>query len=175
MSRWNELKYSLALNILFPRFCLFVLLPCFILVFVPAPSGIPWLVFVLRPGYALGVLIGCLLLFGLEVAANLCISRYLRLHQTENSPYVYKAGWDPGRRSNYFRIHILDKPAFRVLLRDLRREYPGEAIRLWLWLDDLLLVPPLLVISAFLFVFMFVPWLVRLLWVRLKARRPSPT
>lgn len=175
MSRWNEMKYSLALNILFPRLCLFVLLPCLILALVPAPPTFPWLLLALQPGYVKGVLAVSLLLFGLSVTANLKVSRYLRLHQRESSPYTYAAWYDPSRRSRYFRIQVADKAAFHRLLRDLRREHPGEAIWLWLWLDDLLIAPPLLLLSLFALVFMLVPWLIRFLWGLLRSRKPHPT
>jgi hypothetical protein len=166
---WNEIKYTLVLNILFPSFCLFVGLPCLILIMIPAPAGI---VLVLSPRYVEIVVIGCLLLFGLDVAANLGISRYLRLHQTESSPYTYEAQWDWGRRSSYFRIYIKDKTAFRSLKRRLKQEHRGKAIWFWLWLDDLPMALPLLLIGLFAFVFMFLPWLAKFLWKQHKDHKP---
>lgn len=172
MSRWNELKYSFAFNILLPRFCLYVALPFLILVLLPL--GFPLLLSVLQSGYVKAVIGVALLLFGVSVAANLSVSRYLRLHQTPDSPYTYEAKYDPDKRSGYFRIQVADKAAFRRLLHDLRRRF-GKAISLWLWLDDLLLIPPLLVLSLFALVFMFVPWLVRFLSGLLKRRKPHST
>jgi len=174
MSRLNEIKYSLGFNILFPRFCLFVLLPCLVLILVPAPPAFPLLLTVLQPGYVKIVLAVSLLLFGLDVAANLSVSRYLRLHQTESSPYAYEAKYAPSKRSNYFRIQVVDKMAFRRLLRDLSRDHPREAIRFWLLVDDLLFVPPVLILSLFLLVFLFVPWLVKFLWDLLPGQKRHP-
>ena len=171
MNRWNELKVGLGLNILLPRFCLIVLLPCALLIVVPAPPEFPLLLTVFHPGYVGIVLAASLLLFGLSVAANLSVSRYLRLHQTEGSPYVYAAGYDPTRRSNFFRIRVTDKEAFRRLRRGLSRDHPREAIRFWLLVDDLVFVPPVLLLSLFAVVFLLVPWLVKLLWSRFKGRK----
>lgn len=175
MSRWNELKYSLVLVILFPRFCLFVLLPFSILFVIPSPSAFPWLIAVLQPSYAKAVLACSLLLFGLSVVANLSISRYLRLHQTQSSPYTYETEYDASRRSSYFRIQVSDKTAFRRLLHDIGREHSRELIRLWLLVDDLVFVPPVLVLSLFMVVFMLLPWLVNHLWKWLHTRKPHPT
>jgi hypothetical protein len=175
MSRWNEIRGSLGFTILFPRFCLFVLLPCLILIVVPAPPAFPLILTTLQPGYVKVVLAVSLLFFGLSVAANLSVSRYLRLHQTPSSPYAYEAKCDPSKRSSYFRIQVTDKAAFRRLLRDLSRDHPREAIRRWLLVDDLLFVPPVLVLSLFLLVFMLVPWLVKFLWDLLKGRKLHPT
>ena len=174
MSRWNEIKYSLGLDILFPRFCLFVGLPCGILVFVPAPPAIPWLLVALYPHYVAIVIATGLLLFGLSVAANLSISRYFRLHQTEASPYVYETQYDSGRYTPYFRIWASDKDAFRVLLKDIRRQNQGKAIWFWLLLDDLLFVPPVVLLALFAVIFMFIPSLVVFLLDKFKHRKPSP-
>lgn len=174
MSRWNELTSGLGLNLLLPRFCLFVLLPAALLIAVPAPPAFPLLLTVLHPGYVGVVLAGSLLLFGLDVAALLGISRYLRVHQTPISPYAYEVPHDPGRHTRYFHIWVTDKVAFRRFLRGLSRDHPWEAIRFWLLLDDLVFVPPILLLSLFALVFLFVPWLVKFLWGRFKGRKMHP-
>ena len=174
MSRRNELTSGLGLNILLPRFCLFVLLPCGILIAAPAPPAFPLLLTVLHPGYAGIVLVGSLLVFGLDVAALLGISRYLRLHQTPGSPYDYEARHDPARHTRYFHIRVTDEAAFRSLRRGLSRGHPWEAIRFWLLLDDLVFVPPVLLLSLFALVFLLVPWLVKSLWGRLIGRKRHP-
>jgi hypothetical protein len=174
MGRWNEIKYTLGFNILFPRFCLFVFIPCSLLLAGPSPPQFPLLVAVLYPAYAKVVLACSLLLFGLSVAANLSISRYLRRHQTQGSPYTYNADWDDGSRSSYFRIQVTDKEAFRRLLREIQREHPKEAIRFWLLADSLVFVPPVLLLGLFALVFMLLPWLVQYLWERLTKRKPKP-
>lgn len=172
MSRWNEIKYSLGFNILFPRFCLFVGLPCGILVLAPAPPAFPLLLLALYPHYVTLVIAAGLLLFGLSVAANLSISRYLRLHQTEASPYVYETQYEIGRYTPYFRIWASDKDAFRILLKDLRRENQGKAIWFWLLLDDLLFMPPIVILALFAAIFMFIPCLAVFLLDKLKHRKP---
>ena len=174
MNRWNEIKYSLGLDILFPRFCLFVGLPCGILVVVPAPPAIPLLLLALYPHYVALVIATGLLLFGLSIAADLSISRYLRLHQTEDSPYVYKTQYASGRYTPYFRIWTSDKDAFRVLLKDIRRENQGKGIWFWLLLDDLLFVPPVVLLAVFAAIFIFIPWLAVFLLGKLKHRKPRP-
>ena len=173
MARWNEIKYTLGFNILFPRFCLFVFIPCGLLLAGPSPLGFPLLVTVLYPTYAKVVLACSVLLFGLSVAANLSVSRYLRRHQTPRSPYVYTADWDYGSRSSYFRIQIIDKEAFRRLLREISRSHPTEPIRFWLLADSLVLVPPVLLLGLFMVVFMLVPWLIKLFWVWPTRRKPQ--
>ena len=173
--RWDKLKGGFGLNILLPRFCLFVLLPCGILIAAPAPPAFPLLLTVLHPGYVGIVLAGSLLVFGLDVAALLGITRYLRVHQTPGSPYAYEAPHDPDRHTRYFRIRVTDKAAFRHLLRGLSRDHPRQAIRFWLLLDDLVFVPPVLLLSLFAAVFLLVPWLVKFLWGRLKGRKWHPT
>ena len=174
MNRWNEIKYTLGFNILFPRFCLFVFLPCLILIAVPSPPGFPLLLAMLQPTYAKVVVAGSLLLFGLSVAANLSISRYLKRHQSLESPYVYKADWEYGNRSSYFRIQITDKTAFRRLLRVISRSHPTEPIRFWLLADNLVLVPPVLLLGLFMAVFMLFPWLIKCLWDLVTKRKPRP-
>lgn len=174
MNRWNEIKCSLGFNILLPRFCLFVGLPCLILVLVPAPPAIPPLLVALYPHYVALVITAGLLLFGLSIAANLSISRYLRLHQTGASPYVYETGYDAGRRTSFFRIQAWDTDAFRVLLKNLRRENQGKGIWFWLLLDDLLFVPPIAILALFVAIFMFIPSLAVLLLDKLKHRKPRP-
>lgn len=173
MSRWNEIKYTLGFNILFPRFCLFVFIPCGLLLAGPSPPQFPLLVAVLYPAYAKVVLACSLLLFGLSVAANLSISRYLRRHQVQDSPYAYSADRDYGSRSSYFRIQVTDKIAFRHLLRGIQREHPKEAIRFWLLADSLVFVPLALLLGLFAIVFMLLPWLVMFFW-RLLTRKPKP-
>ena len=172
MSRWNEIKYSLGLDILFPRFCLFVGLPCGILILVPAPPAFPLLLLALYPHYVALVIASGLLLFGLSVAGNLSISRYLRLHQTEASPYVYQTQYNIGRYTPYFRIWASDKDTFRTLLKKLRRENPGKAIRFWLLLDDWLFVPPIVILTLFIAIFMLIPSLAVFLLDQLKHRKP---
>ncbi len=174
MARWNEIKYTLGFNILFPRSCLFVFLPCLILIAVPSPPGFPLLLAVLQPLYAKVVVAGSLLLFGLSIAANLSVSRYLRRHQSPGSSYVYKTDWDYCKHSNYFRIQIIDKEAFRHLLREISRNHPTEPIRFWLLADDLVLVPPVLLLVLFMVVFMLVPFLLKCLWDWLTRRKPHP-
>ena len=174
MNRGNELKSGLGLNILFPRFLLFVLLPCGIFICAPAPPAFPLLLTVLHPGYVGIALAASLLLFGLDVAALLGISGYLRLHQTPGSPYAYEARHDPGTHTRYFRIRVADKAAFRRLLRGLSRDYPRGAIRFWLLVDDLVFVPPVLLLSLFAAVFLLVPLLVKFLWGRFRGRKWHP-
>ena len=170
MSRWNEIKYTLGLNILFPRFCLFVLIPYGLLLAVAPPADFG----LLQPNYAKVVLAGSLLLFGLNVAANLSISRYLRRHQTQYSPYVYQAEWDIGRRSSYFRIQVTDEKAFKRLLDETSRDHPKEAIRVWLLLDDILVLAAgaamVLVPAAFL----LLAWPIKFLWDKLTGRKSRP-
>ncbi len=175
MNRWNEIKYTLGFNILFPRFCLFILISCGVLLVVPSPPGFPLLLAVLQPLYAKVVIAGSLLLFGLSVVANLSVSRYLRHHQTPDSPYAYHADWDYGKHSNYFCIQVTDKEAFRRLLREISRNHPTEPIRFWLLADDLVMVPPVLLLALFMVVFMLVPWLIKLFWDWLTKRKPHST
>ena len=170
MSRWNELKYTLGLNILFPRLCLIVLMPCGLLLAVspPAESSL------LQPNDAKVVLASCLLLFGLNVAANLSISRYLRRHQPQASPYVYKAAWDIGKRSGYFRIQVTDNKAFNRRLNEISRDQPQEAIRYWLWLDNVLILSAGAVVMLVPLAFLLMAWPVKLLWDKLTGWKSRP-
>ena len=174
MNRWNELKYTLGLNILFPRFCLFVFLPCGLLLAAASPPEFPLSVAVLYPTYAKIVLAGSLLLFGLSVAANLSVSRYLRRHHTQDSPYAYKADWDWGSRSGYFRIQITDKKAFNHMLDEISRDHPKEAIRFWLLMDNILFLSAGIILSLIALVFALLLWLAKYLWNMLTKRKQRP-
>ncbi len=174
MNRWNEIRYTLGFNILFPRFCLFVLVPCGALLVVPSPPDFPLLLAVLQPLYAKVVVAGSLLLFGLSVAANLSVSRYLRRHQQAGSSYVYETRYAAGEYTPFFRVQVLDKEAFRHLLREISRNHPTEPIRFWLLADDLVLVPPVLLLGLFMVVFVLVPPLIKLFWNWLTRRKPHP-
>ena len=175
MSRWKEIGYNLGFNILFLHFVLFVVLPGGILICAPAPPDLPFLLTILAPNYAKVVLTVCLLLFGLDVASNLSISRYLRLHQTQNSPYAYEAKYEPYKSTRYFRVQVVDKVAFRGLLDDLSRDHPREAIRLWLLVENLVFAPLMLFLALFALVFVLLPWLVTFLWGRFRGRKRHPT
>lgn len=166
MNRGTELVYSLGWNILFPRLCLFVLLPCAFCLGLPPPPAIPWL---LRPGTGIDILAVCLTLFGLSAAANLSTSRYLRLAERPHSPYRYAAEWDWATRSSYFRIQITDKAAFDALLRDRRRQQLGQAF--WLTLDNLLYAPPVLLAILIALVVVGIPLLIRMGWQLSAARK----
>ena len=174
MSRWNELKYTLGLNILFPRFCLFVLIPWGLLFAVPSPPEFTLLVAVLHPLYAKVVLASSLLLFGLNVAANLGISRYLRLHQAQDSPYAYKAEWDCYNRSGYFRIQIGDRTAFNQMLKGISRDHPTEAIRYWLLLDHILFLSAAAALALISLASVLLPWRAKYLWDLVTRRKPRP-
>ncbi|MGI4789046.1 MAG: hypothetical protein ACRYFS_09375 [Janthinobacterium lividum] len=173
MVRWNEIKYTLVFNILFPRFFLFILIPCGLLFAASSPPSFPLLVAVLYPTYAKIVLAASLLLFGLSIAANLSISRYLRRHHTQDSPYDYQANWESGSRSSYFRIQIKDKKAFNRMLDEISRNHPKEAIRFWLLLDTVLFMSAGAALALVLLVLML-PWLAKYLWDKLTARKPRP-
>ena len=170
MSRWNELKYTLGLNILFPRFCLIVFVPCCFL-FAASPPGEFLL---LQAPYAKAVLASCLLLFGLNVAANLSISWYLRRHQTQASPYAYKASWDIGRRSSYFRIQVTDSKAFSHALREISRNHSQEAIRYWLLLDNVLVLSAGAVLVLVPLAFLLLASAVKFLWNILTGWKSRP-
>ncbi len=172
MSRWNELIYGLGFNILLPRFCLFVLLPCLFFFYYPQPPASPWL---LRPGTGIDLLTICLLYFGLSVAANLSISRYLRLHHTPDAPYHYDAASYVIGSTGYFRIRVTDTIAFRRLERTLKRDHRGQAIWFWLWVDDLVYAPPILLIFLIGLLFLLVPLLITVGWKQLTHRKPSLT
>lgn len=162
MSRWNELLWTLGFNILLPRFCLFVLLPGLLVVpTAPHLPPLPWSYRGLPLAWAEGVMAVCLLVFGASVAANLGISRYLRLQETPESPYTYAYWYEANRRSSYFRIQVSDKKAFWHLLGELRRDHPREAIGRWLWVDDAVYAPPILLLSVLPMLFAFVLWLVK--------------
>ncbi len=163
MKRWNEIKYTLVLNILFPRFCLFVLLPCGLLLAVS--PGAEFSQF--QPAYAKIVLAISLLLFGLDISANLSISRYLRRHQTKDSPYIYKAAWDIARRSGYFRVQVTDSKAFSRLLNEISRNHPQEAIRFWLLLDNVLVLSAGAIVMFVPAAFLLLAWPVEFLWDKL--------
>ena len=137
MSRWNELMWTLVFDILLARLCLFVLLPGLVLLAVLGRSHGVWMA---------GGLSVCFLVFGVSVAANLSISRYLRFHETPQSPYTYAYWYDAGRSSRYFRIQVSDKEALRRLLRELRRDHPREAVGRWLWVDEAVYAPPILLV-----------------------------
>lgn len=170
MKRWNEIKYTLGLNILFPRFCLFVLIPYGLLLAVSPPAEFS----LLQPTYAKAVLASSLLLFGLNVAANLSVSRYLRRHQTEASPYAYKVEWDIGRRSGYFRIQVTDDKAFNRLRDEISRDHPKEAIRFWLLLDNVLVLSAGAVLVLVPLAFLLLTSAVKLLWNKLTGWKSRP-
>lgn len=139
MSRRNELFWNMGFNVLMPRFCLFVLLPGLVAA-ATAPHWPPL-------AWAEGMIVGCLLVFGVSVAANLGISRYLRIHETPESPYTYAYWYVSSRRNSYFRIQVSDKKAFWRLLRELRRDHPREAVGQWLSVEEVLYTPPILLVS----------------------------
>ena len=174
MNRWNELKYTLGLNILFPRFCLFIMIPCGLLLAGPSPPGFPLLVAVLYPTYAKVVLASSLLLFGLSIAANLSVSRYLRRHHTQDSSYAYNAKWDWGSHSGYFRIQVTDKKAFNHMLDEISRDHPTEPIRFWLLMNTILFVSAGVAIALIPLAIMLLPWLAKYLWDKLIRSKPRP-
>jgi len=80
--RGNELMWNLGVQVLLPWFFLYSLVP---LALLGAHSRDPWSVHWF-PGFSwVAALFGSLFL--LNVWANLAISSYLRLHQTDASPY----------------------------------------------------------------------------------------
>ncbi len=149
MERWKELSHSCGFNILFPRVCLYGIVPCLLLF---GPGNIAWIAY-WSSAFDLTILTLFGSLFLLNVAANLAVSRYLRLHQTALSPYEYVWEYDFFKYTPYFRIQIKDRLAFHRLLESLRNEHKGQMIWLWLWLDDLFLVP------AFLMFLVWLPWM----------------
>ena len=164
MKRWKEIGHSFGFNILFPRVCLYGIVPCLLLF---GPGNIAWIVY-WSSAFDLTVLTLFGSLFLLNLVANLAVSRYLRLHQTALSPYEYTPEYDFLKYTPYFRIQIKDRLAFRHLLKSLRSEHKGQIIWLWLWLDDLLLVP------AFLILLVWLPlsgaaWLTRTFKVHLRT------
>lgn len=174
MNRWNEIRYTLGFNILFPRFCLFVLVPCGVLLVIPSPPDFPLLLAVLQLLYAKVVVAGSLLLFGLSVAANLSVSQYLRLHQRADSSYIYEPRYAAGKYTPFFRVQVSNKEDFRHLLREISRNHPTEPIRFWLLADRLVLVPPVLLLAAFSAVFILAPLLIKLFWGWLTKQKPRP-
>lgn len=178
MRRWNELLWTLGFNILLPRFFLFVLLPGFLVVpTAPHWPPLPWSYRGLPLAWAEGVIAVCLLVFGVSVAANLGISRYLRLHETPEAPYTYAYWYDwyeQSRRSSYFRIQVSDKKAFWHLLGELRRDHPREAIGRWLWVNEAVYAPPILLLSLLPTAFALVLWLVKFVGGLLTGRKPPP-
>ena len=173
MSRWKELIWTLGANILFPRFCLFVLLP--VLFVVPTSLPLPWSYRGLPPVWAGVVVAGSFLVFGVSVAANLGISRCLRRHEMPDSPYKYACWYEASRRSSYFRIQVFDLKAFRHLLQELRRDHPCEAIGWWLCVDDFIYTPPVLLLLVPMLLFLLVLWLAKLLRDKLWPSKPHPT
>lgn len=175
MRRWNELLWTLGANILFPRFFLFVLLPGLLVVpTAPHFPPLPWSYRGLPLVWAEGVIAVCMLVFGASVAANLGISRYLRLRETPESPYTYAYWYEQSRRSSYFRIQVSDKEAFWHLLGELRRDRPRKVIGRWLWVDDAVYAPPILLFSLLPMLCVLVLWLVKFGGGLLTGRKPDP-
>ncbi len=166
MSRANELLWNLGFNILLPRFFLFVLLPGLV-VAGTAPQWPPL-------AWAVGVMAVCLLVFGMSVAAILNISRYLRMHETPESPYTYAYWYVSSSPNSYFRIQVSDKEAFRRLLRELRRDHPREAIGRWLWVDEAVYAPPILLMLLLPILCALVLWLVKGLTTRNRKTPDGP-
>ncbi len=135
----SELVWNLGVQVLLPRFFLYSLAP---LAFFAAHSRDMWS-FHWFPG-SVWMTAGFSCLFLLNVTANLAVSRYLRLHQTAASPYKYSEAYDSFTSKTYFRISVNDNTAFHSLIKSLRKEHKGEAISIWLWLDDLMFVPGVL-------------------------------
>ena len=165
MGRWNELMWTLVFDILLGRLCLFVLLPGLVLLAVLGGFHGAWMA---------GGLTICFLVFGVSIAANLNISRYLRLHETPQSPYTYAYWYDASRRSSYFRIQVSDKEAFRRLRRELRQDHPREAIGRWLGIDEALYTPPILLISLLPMLAVALVMLIKFAGRWLLGRKPHP-
>jgi hypothetical protein len=134
--RGKELAGNFGLEILLPRVFLYSLVPLF---FLLVHSRDPWSFYWFRGSGWLVAFFGGLLL--LNVGANLAVSRYLRLHQSEDSPYKYSRTYNLYTNNPYFRIVVKDNAAFRSLIKSLQAEHKGEAISVWLRLDDLMLIP----------------------------------
>ncbi len=134
--RAKELGWNLGIQVMLPRLFLYSFVPLTLLLI---HSRDPWS-FLWFPGCGWVVaLFFCLFL--LNVGADLAVSRYLRLHETDTSPYKYSEAYDSFTNKPYFRISVSDNRAFRSLIKSLRAEHKGEAISRWLLLDDLMLVP----------------------------------
>ncbi len=132
----KELIWNFSFQVALPRLFLYSLVPL-ILLGTHSSDGRSFHWF---PGFGwIAALLGSLFL--LNVVSNLAVSRYLRLHQTDTSPYKYSESYDSFTKKPYFRISVRDNTAFRSMIKSLQAEHKGEAISLWLRLDDLWLVP----------------------------------
>ena len=134
--RAKELTWNLGAEILLPRFFLYSVVP---VIFLSIHSHDPWSIdWFPGSGWLVAVFVG---LFLMNVYANFAVSRYLRLHQSDDSPYEYSDTYNSYASTPYFRIRVKDKATFRSLIKSLKAEHKGEAISVWLTLDDLMLIP----------------------------------
>ena len=134
--RAKEMTWNLGAQVLLPRLFLYSIVP---LVFLLVHSCDPWSIYWFPgSGWLVAVFSG---LFLLNVSANLAVSRYLRLRQSDDSPYKYSKAYDSYTNKPYFRIIVKDKTAFDSLIKSVRAEHKGKAISIWIALDDLMLIP----------------------------------
>ena len=134
--RAKELTWNLGAQVLLPRLFLYSIVP---IAFLGVHQRDPWLInWFPGSGWLVAFFGG---LFLLNVGANLAVSRYLRLHQSDTSPYKYSKAYDSYTNKPYFRIIVKDKTAFRSLIKSLKAEHKGKAISVWIALDDLMLIP----------------------------------
>lgn len=134
--RIKELGWNLGFQVMSLPFFLYSIVP---LIFLGVHQRDPWSINWFPGSGWVVTIFGWLFL--LNVYANLTISRYLRLHQSDASPYEYSRAYDSYTNKPYFRITVKDKAAFRSLIKSLKAEHRWKPISVWLAFDDLMLVP----------------------------------
>lgn len=137
--RGKELIWNLGVQVLLPRLFLYSFIPVTLLGIHSKDSWSFW--WFPDTMWMFTFFFCCFLL---NVWADIAVSRYLRLHQDDSSPYEYTEACDSFTNKYYFRIAVRDKSSFRSLIKSLRVEHKGEAVSRWLWLDDLMFVPGVL-------------------------------
>lgn len=121
MERIKELGWNLGFQVLVPRFFLYSIVP---LIFLGVHQRDAWSIdWFPVSGWLVAVFGG---LFLLNVGADLAVSRYLRLHQTDASPYKYSRAYDSYTNKPFFRIIVKDKTAFSGLIKFLKAEHKGK-------------------------------------------------
>lgn len=139
------------MQIVFVRLIWYGLLPACVLL---GPGNIAWLDY-WPPLFDTIVVAASVALFALSVGSNLAISRYLRRHQTSASPYQYQADYLGPRITDYFGIHVTDRTEFSADVKSLRAQRPVKLLQMWLFFDNLWMLPAalMLVLGLALMVF----------------------